>query len=108
MKKDDEKDNRFTRALLKYRRNKERKKEEDSSKKASASKVNKSERVIEIAKELEPKLSKQMVPDDQKEEKEETPIIQVSLTYGTEEPETNNATLKTKKKKKAMKQFEDN
>ena len=58
VKKDDEKDNRFTRALLKYRRNKERKKEEDSSKKASASKVNKSERVIEIAKELEPKLSK--------------------------------------------------
>ena len=49
-----------------------------------------------------------MVPDDQKEEKEETPIIQVSLTYETEEPETNNATLKTKKKKKAMKQFEDN
>ena len=49
-----------------------------------------------------------MAPDEQKEEKEETPIIQVSLTYETEEPETNNIALKTKKKKKAMKQFEDN
>ena len=63
---------------------------------------------MDIAKELESKLSKQMVPNEQKEEKEETPIVQTSVNLANEEPETNTITYNTKKKKKAQKIFEDN
>ena len=63
---------------------------------------------MDIAKELESKLSKQMVPNEQKEEKEETPIVQTSVNLANEEPETNTITYNTKKKKKAPKIFEEN
>ena len=63
---------------------------------------------MDIAKELESKLNKQMVPNEQKEEKEETPIVQTSVNLANEEPETNTITYNTKKKKKAQKIFEDN
>ena len=63
---------------------------------------------MDIARELESKLNKQIVPNEQKEEKEETPIVQTSVNLANEEPETNTITYNTKKKKKAQKIFEDN
>ena len=89
---------------MKYRKNKEKKKDEDSGKKYYY-KTNKSNKVMDIAKELESALSKQT---SKNEEKEETLIIKATVDLESNNPENNRVTLKSNRKKKALKKFEDN
>ena len=88
---------------MKYRRDKEKKKDEDNGKKLEY-KHNKSSKIIDIAKNLEDTLNKN-APND---EKEETPIIQATVTFENNNPQNDIVTLKSNKKKRALKKFEDN
>ena len=103
-KKEEDKNDRFTRALMKYRRNKEKKKEEDSGKKPTY-KTEKSDKVMDIAKQLENKLSKQMSKSQEKDNRDDTPIITTKVDY--DQPEINRAIRKSVKKKRSKKVFED-
>ena len=88
---------------MKYRKDKNTKKEEkDSGKKE---KLKKSYKVMGIAKELENTLNKQNI---QKEETNNTPIIQASINFENDDNENNKITFKSNKKKRALKKFEDN
>ena len=71
---------------MKYRRDKEKKKDEDNGKKLEY-KHNKSSKIIDIAKNLENTLNKNAPNDD---EKEETPIIQATVTFENNNPQQNN------------------
>ena len=98
-KEEKAKNDRFTRALMKYRKDKERKKEEENGYQHK-----KSNKVSDIAKQLELTLGKK---SSQIEEVDNTPIIKESVNFENNNPQNDIVFRKSNKKKKALKKFED-
>ena len=100
IKKD--KNDRFARALMKYRRDKEKKKDGENE---YGFKHNKSNKIMNMSKELEKSYNKQRIASEQNER--DTPIIEESHDFENNNPQNDIVTLKSNKKKKALKKFED-